>query len=209
MPAADADRHIETLIPAYRNRNLLSALVGVVGFFCVWGVTVALLEGGSTLMVFMNLPSMLLVLLAPLVVLTGIYGWAGVVDAWAWVFRKPRPADGADDAVTFFQLAAGFALVSGFLATVIGLILSLRYLSDPRQAGQAMGVALLSQLYGVFLSVLYVATAAYIARRHHGVDGLAPLARRAASVAGLTTIAGVLTAMVAFGILMLSISPCF
>jgi hypothetical protein len=100
-------------------------------------------------------------------------------------------------------------LASGFLATVVGLILALKDLNDPRRAGLSMSIALLSQLYGVFLAVVYVAIGAYVAKRHNGTAGMAALAQRTAGIAGLTTIAGVLTAMIAFGILMLSIAPCF
>jgi flagellar motor component MotA len=184
-------------------------LVGIIGFFCVWGVSVSLAGDVRNLTAFLSIPSILLVIAAPLVVLAGVFGWAGVIDAWAWIFRRPTPGKTADDAATFFQLAAGFALASGFLATVVGLILALKDLNDPRRAGLSMSIALLSQLYGVFLAVVYVAIGAYVAKRHNGTAGMAALAQRTAGIAGLTTIAGVLTAMIAFGILMLSIAPCF
>ena len=54
-----------------------------------------------------------------------------------------------------------------------------------------------------------MAISAYVARRHNGTAGMLAMARRTTGIAGLTTIAGALTAMIAFGILMLSISPCF
>jgi hypothetical protein len=209
MPSATPDQLVSLPTPVYRNRSVLSALVGIIGFFCVWGVSVLLAADVHHLMAFLSVPSILLVVFAPLVVLIGIFGMAGVIDAWAWVFRRPTPGKTADDAALFFQLAAGFALASGFLATVVGLILALRDLTDPRHAGLSMSVALLSQLYGVFLAVVYVAIGAYVAKRHNGSAGTAAVVQHTTGVAGLTTIAGVLTAMVAFGILMLSISPCF
>jgi hypothetical protein len=209
MPSATSNQFAPAHTPAYRNRSVLSALVGIIGFFCVWGVSVLLAADVRNLVAFLSVPSVLAVIFAPLVVLIGIFGLAGVIDAWAWVFRKPTPGKTAEDAALFFQLAAGFALASGFLATVVGLILALRDMSDPRHAGLNMSIALLSQLYGVFLAVVYVAIGVYVAKRHNGAAGTAAVAQRAAGVAGLTTIAGVLTAMVAFGILMLSIAPCF
>ncbi|HVP12316.1 MAG TPA: MotA/TolQ/ExbB proton channel family protein [Phycisphaerae bacterium] len=208
MQSASHDQLAPLHTPAYRNRSVLSALIGIIGFFCVLGVSVSLAGDVHSLTPFLSVPSILIVIFAPLVVLIGVFGLAGVIDAWVWVFRRPTPGKTAEDASTFFQLAAGFALASGFLATVVGLILALKDLNDPRQAGFSMSVAMLSQLYGVFLAVVYLAIAAYVARRHNGVAGMAALAQRATSIAGLTTIAGVLTAMIAFGILMLSISPC-
>ncbi len=209
MASADTDRLACTSPPIHRDRNALSALVAVIGFFCVWGVAVALIDDGDVLASFVNLPSMVLVALGPMVLLAGICGWADALGAWTYIFRKPTPGKSAADASTFFQLAAAFALASGFIVTTISLILVLRRLDSPAQLGPAMAVALLSQLYGVFMAVGYIAAAAYIARKHQGPGVAAPVARRAAGVAGVTAIAGILTTMIAFGILMLSMAPSF
>jgi len=194
-------------LPAHRNRSVLSVLVGIIGFFCVWGVGVAIGEERSSLSAFFNLPSLLLVIVAPILILAGTYGLGGVADACAWVLRRPVPGKTAEDAAAFFQLAACFALVSGFLVTTVGLILTLRQLENLRQLGAGMAVALLCQLYGVFLATAYLATSAYIARRH-GLAETSCVARRSLGIAGVIAVAGVLTAMIAFGILMLSVSPC-
>ena len=207
MSVGSEELHVSHL-PIHRNRSVLSVLVGIIGFFCVWGVAVAIGEGNSPLSAFLNLPSLLLVIVAPILILAGIYGWAGVVNAWAWVVRRPAPGRPAEDAAIFFQLAACFSLVSGFLVTAVGLILTLRQLESLRQLGAGMAVALLCQLYGVFLATAYLATSTYVARRHGGASGPGPAARRSVGIAGLIAVAGVLTAMIAFGILMLSISPC-
>jgi len=153
------------------------------------------------------MPSAALVLLTPLTILIAVYGWTGVLDACTWIIRKPTPGKTAEDAVTFFQLGAAFALAGGFLATVVGLIIMLTRMDSIGGVGPGMAIALLSQLYGVFLAVICVAVAAFIARRHNSLLCAAPLARRAAGIAGITTIAGTLTVMIAFGILMLSIAP--
>jgi flagellar motor component MotA len=209
MQSANNDQLAPLRTPVYRDPTVLSALVGVIGFFCVWGVGMSLAGDVRKLTAFVSVPSVLLVVCAPLVILIGVFGLAGVIDAWTWLFRRPTPGKTADDAATFFQLAAGFTLASGFLATVVGLILALKDLTDARRAGLTMSVALLSQLYGVFLAVVFMAISAYVARRHNGAGGMLAMARRSTGLAGLTTIAGALTAMIAFGILMLSISPCF
>ncbi len=206
--AVRSDELLASHLPLHRNRSVLSVLVGIIGFFCVWGVTVAIAEEKSALAAFLNVPSLLLVVLAPLVILVGVYGPAGFLDAWTWIFRRPAQGKTAEDAATFFQLAACFSLVSGFLATAVGLVLTLRQVENLRQLGSGMAVALLTQLYGVFLATAYLATSAYVARRHGAVNEASPAARRSVGLAGLIAVAGVLTAMIAFGILMLSISPC-
>jgi len=195
-------------VPVHRDRNILSVLVGIVGFFAVWGCTAAL-GGARTVGALLDLPAALLVCLTPATILTAVYGWAGVADAVAWVFRKPTPGKTAAEAVMFFQLGAAFALAGGFLASMVGLILMLAQTRDLARVGPGLAVALLSQLYGVFLAVVCIAVAAYVARKHNGPPQSSPVAYRAAGVAGITMIAGTLTAMIAFGILMLSVAPKF
>ncbi len=113
----------------------------------------------------------------------------------------------AEEAVVFFQVAAAFCLAFGFIATVVGLIVSLVNLRTPSQLGPGVAAALLSQMYGVCLAVTCLALAAFIARRHGALGAMKPLARRAATAGGLTLIAGSLTTLIAFGIMMLSTRP--
>lgn len=113
----------------------------------------------------------------------------------------------AEEAVVFFQVAAAFCLAFGFIATVVGLIVSLANLRTPSQLGPGVAAALLSQMYGVCLAVTCLALAAFIARRHGAMGAMKPLARRAATAGGLTLIAGSLTTLIAFGIMMLSTRP--
>ena len=196
-------------VPLHRDRNVLSVLLGIVGFFSIWGCTALVVTPGSVLGTFLDLPAALLVLLTPVTLLTAVYGWAGVVDACLWIFRKPATTKAAAEAVTFFQLGAAFALAGGFLTAMIGMVLVLRHAGEVGRIGPGMAAALLSQLYGVFIAVICIAVAAYIARRHQPGPLGAPVAHRAASIAGITTIAGTLTAMIVFGILMLSLAPNF
>jgi hypothetical protein len=191
----------------HRNRNIISALVGIVGFFAVWGYATFVGRDGYVLEAFLDVHTGILVILTPVTLLFAVYGWAGVLDAWAWIFRKPTPGKTAEDAVAFFQLGAAFAMAGGFLATMVGLMLMLRFMEDASKIGPGLAIALLSQLYGVFVAVICIAVAAHIARRHNGAESIGPLARRAAGIAGITTVAGTLTAMIIFGILMLSLAP--
>lgn len=113
----------------------------------------------------------------------------------------------ANEAVVFFQVAAAFCLAFGFLATIVGLIVSLANLRSPTQLGPGVAAALISQMYGVCLAVTCLALAAFIARRHGAMGAMKPLARRAATAGGLTLIAGSLTTLIAFGIMMISMRP--
>ncbi len=193
----------------HRHRNTGSAIVGVIGFLAVWGYALHMGTGGNAVGAFLNVPSAMLVLLAPLAIMIAVYGWAGVIDGCWWVFRKPTPGKTAEEAVGFWQLWSAFALASGFLGTMVGMVVMLTRMEDSSQIGFGMAIALLTQLYGVFVAVIGIALAAHISRRHNGPGSVGRLARCGAGVAGITTIAGVLTAMVCFGILMLSLAPSF
>ena len=193
--------------PIHRDRHLIPILVRIIGFFVVLGIVQAIHSGRDFTGRGVHAYSFLIVCLAPLAILAAVYGWAGVVDAFCWIVRRPTRGSSAREAVTFFQLVAAFAMAVGFLNTLIGLVLSLSNLADTQRLGPGIALALLSQLYGVFVAVNSIAVAAYIARRHRQIRALTPLARRATSVAGLTVVAGTLTTLLVFGILMLSVAP--
>ena len=193
--------------PIHRDRHLIPILVGIIGFFVVLGIAQSIHSGRDSKGGGVHAYNFLIVCLAPLALLATVYGWAGVVDAFFWIVRRPTRGTSAREAVTFFQLAAAFAMAVGFLNTLVGLVLSLTDLTDTQRLGSGIALALLSQLYGVFVAVTCIAVAAYIARRHRETRVLTPLATRAASVAGLTVVAGTLTTLLVFGILMLSAAP--
>jgi hypothetical protein len=196
--------------PIHRDRHLVPILLGIIGFFVVLGVAQSIQPGREARAGWVHAYSFLVVCLAPLALLGAVYGWAGVLDAFFWIVRRPTRATTAREAVTFFQLAGAFAMAVGFLNTFVGLVLSLSELADPdapQRLGPAIALALLSQLYGVLVAVVCIAVAAYIARRHRQTRVLTPLARRAAGVAGLTVVAGSLTTLLIFGLLMLSAAP--
>ncbi len=197
--------------PLHRNRSIIAVLIGIIGFFSVWGISAALGDPGDAWQAFVDLPSAVLVFLTPVTVLYAVYGWSGIFAAFRWIGREPRETEiqTAGQAAAFFQLAAAFSLAGGFLATMIGLMLALRNAPQLDRIGPGMAVALLGQLYGVFLAVACVAVAAHIARRQEKSSNTMPLATRVAGIAGLTAIAGTLTAMIAFGMLMLGRTPCF
>lgn len=199
-----------TRTPIHRDRNILSMLAGIVGLLTLWGIALASASKTGDVGRYINGYSILLVVLSPLAILTPIYGWAGVLDAFAWIARKPGGGRGARDAVTFFQLAAAFAMAFGFINAIVGMVIALvRTGGVPKELGAQLAMAMLSQLYGVLVAVIAIATAAYIARRHRYVLVRAMVGRRAASVAGLTVIAGSMTTLVVFGILMLSAMPAW
>ncbi|MFQ5500958.1 MAG: MotA/TolQ/ExbB proton channel family protein [Phycisphaerae bacterium] len=189
----------------HRDRNVISALGGIVGFFMLWGFMLVTGSNGYFVNTFIDMPIMAGSILLPITILLTIYGGAGIVDAFGTLFRKHTPGKTAADAVTFFQLWAAFALATGFLLTVVGLVIMLKNMDDVSKIGPGMAISLLSQLYGVFIAVTCLACAAIIARRHNGSVVAQPLARQSIGVAGITVVAGTMTVVISFGIMMLAL----
>src|ERR1043166_2138681 len=192
--------------PLHRNSAVIAVVAVVASFLGMWAVVLgAGASGGSHSGV--TACSSLIVVGAPLIALAIVFSWAGVLDAFIWLFRSPERCPAARDAAMMFQLGASFTLGFGFVGTLVGLVVMLTHLGHPRDLGPGLAMTLISQLEGIVISGLYLAAAARIMRRHIGFRLLSPLARRSVSIAGVTVIAGTLTTLAAFFILRLSICP--
>ncbi len=110
------------------------------------GLFVALVGGAAALVgdlaPFVHAPGLLLVLGGTAALLLASFGHDGCLAA-----LRLR-----GDAVAFFRLAAVYALLTGFLGTVIGLIGILSNMDDPSRLGSACALTLLTQLYGALLA---------------------------------------------------------
>lgn len=190
--------------PVHYQPGLVFVLGSIIAVFLLIGVAVLSSSTRDAVANCCSVPALLWVFFVPPSILIGVYGASGFCDAISYAVRRPTPGKSADDAMTFFRLWACFALASGFMATIVGLVSMLSALEDPMQLGPGMAVALLSQLYGVVVAVMCVAIAAIIGRRHNGPSSTLRLARQSAGVAGLTVVAGCMTVLVAFGIFMLA-----
>jgi hypothetical protein len=187
---------------------VLAALIGIIGFFILWGLSRGTSGparyGGAAL----DPIAAMIILGSPFLVLIPLYGVAGIADAFFWLRRARR--DGSDplEAASMFQFAAALSMGFGFAGTLIRLVAALA------QGGEAPGglaaqiaAALMGQLYGIFSAVIYIVLAAVISRRHGTAGDLVAMSRRGTSAAGLTVIAGTLTTLIAFGIIMLNAAP--
>lgn len=205
--------------PIHRDHHLISALVGIIGFFAIWGLTLTTGAPRASALEHVNGFGVLLVALTPLVVLMPVYGWAGIVDAILWIGRAPKaenlaPTDEAKnvstagEAVTFFQLAAALAVAAGFAHSILGIVAALlQFGGSPHTLSAGIALALMNTLYGVFGAVLCLSFAAFVSRRHRCDRANPGLGRRSAGAAGLTVVAGALVTLLTMGILTLSHAP--
>lgn len=180
---------------------ILASIVAFVGL-AVWAIVDGL---DGDIGAFVDWKGAVIVTAGPLLILMGIFGWAAPIDAIYYVVGKREDSTAARDAAQFFQLWAAFALASGFVATVAGLVFMLANLNDPSKIGPGIAVALLSQLYGVCIAVFCVACSVFVLRRYPDRETSQRLTRQAVAGAGLTVVAGTMATLVAFGILMIAI----
>ncbi len=111
---------------------------------------------GGDLLMFSNVPSVIIVL--GLTVFLGItsFGWKTFRDGFRalWiVYQNQVPSWVGPQHLRVIRAMRRHFLVSGFLGTVIGLVQMLASLSDPASIGPAMAVAMLTVLYGLFFSL--------------------------------------------------------
>ena len=90
---------------------------------------------------------------AALLVMT--FGAAGVSDALATLVGGPRRLRRRAKAAACLRRAAVYALGCGCIGTLIGLVVVLRNVGYPEGLGPPIAFALLTQLYGVLLALLY------------------------------------------------------
>lgn len=189
---------------AERPRVNLSRVAGV-GLFAVMIVWVLWSSTEGNTMVFWNTPSVILTFGCMAGLLLATFGWEGAYNAFRTLGLGGSTVRDQSEAIGFFRLAAVFAIASGFLGTLIGLIAMLCNMSDPSQIGAGMAIALLTQLYGAMVAVLCCVASGIIARQVPTGEAVGATTRRLVPAAGAAA-AGIAFSLLAFGIMLLSIA---
>ncbi|GMV91105.1 MAG: hypothetical protein AMXMBFR82_08830 [Candidatus Hydrogenedentota bacterium] len=128
-------------------------IIGSLGALAVV-VTVLLLGGAPD--IFVNLPSILFVGGITLAMLAGLYGdeflrFAG--DAFLTFFLQTVPPNPRYAAIA--RNGSRFAVASGAVGSLIGVIQMLTTLDDPSKIGGGTAVSMLCVLYGIVLSEFF------------------------------------------------------
>lgn len=148
---------------------MIRKLLGITLFVSLFVGAVTLHEGLIGLASVIDIPSLLLV--------TGCTASATI---WSFEFRDIQNSiknsfsnqvlseSEALIGFTVFQKMAEYALGSGMIGTLIGIIKMLQNMSDPTAIGPAMAVALLTLLYGIILGeIVFKSMATDFLRTHH------------------------------------------
>ena len=166
---------------------------------CLFGAAIVL---GSDLAMFINLPSLLIVLGGGLFVPLSFHSPRAIKSALSAGLSET--ASSPEEIKTHVGVLATIrtsVVGSGVLGTLIGLVQMLAHFDDPTQIGPAMAVALLTLVYSVFLSELYVApmiNGLLVQDSSHGKDeGQSPTAP-----SGILNVTAIFSALASFGILL-------
>lgn len=156
------------------------------------GLWLAGILTSSSLMVFVDLASLLITIGSAAGAVAAVRGPMGLIQM-VRVTMSQTPREGVEQATSSWLMFGGFAVLGGVLGTLIGLVHMLQSLTDPAAIGPAMAVALLTQLYGVGTLILSLIAAFSCARR-----------ASSASLGGLTVVTTPAATMLALGLAPLS-----
>lgn len=173
------------------------------GLSIVGGASLLGILLGSGLMIFVDAPSLFIVVAGTAGILLASFGARGCAQATRGVLSGG--AYRCEDTVAFL-LTAGFgALGTGTVGTLIGLVQMLQQMDDPTKIGPAMAVAMLTSFYAIGIATGAFALAVGAARRRS-----AQVAEATAAVGfGVGTVAGaasVGTAILCFFIMAAGVS---
>ena len=121
-------------------------IIGLIIFIAAMGVGI-----GVNISSMFNVESAAIVLGGTLGLL--LFGGSRIGPMFSSVFRCSIPAADLLQAARDWKLAAAYLLASGVIGTLIGLVIMLKNMDDPAAIGPAMGIAVLTILYGVILGL--------------------------------------------------------
>jgi flagellar motor component MotA len=110
----------------------------------------------SNLYIFINTPTMLIVLCGVFCGTIGSHPVKTIGNAFRDVFSSDiESEERALQGHQVFSNMSKYAIVSGLVGMMIGLISLLSNMEDPSAIGPAMGVALLNPFYGVLVGMFF------------------------------------------------------
>jgi flagellar motor component MotA len=138
---------------------LLAVLIIALGF-----VLMALTTGGG-LLYFLDLPSVSILIISPLVYHLALFGPAGFKRAFAAPFRKEVSLEQVTSAQLFFKAYNKVTWIAAFIAVLVGLIAILAHLEDPKLLGPNLAVMLVSLLYAEIMNGILILPLSLLLKR--------------------------------------------
>ena len=118
-----------------------------------WGFVFGAMSFGGSALSFFDVPSLLLVVFPPLLLVAGHHGLRGLTESFQTAMYPDRgTAAMIAHHVEILQSLRNLFCAFGGIGALIGLVSMLQNMSDPSAIGPAMAVALLTPLYGMVLA---------------------------------------------------------
>ena len=137
-------------------------MVAILAFFCAVGVLTFTIQLGSSLSIFSEPASFMIVPVTTMVLLVATFGFGTVYSCFKAGFQSlflvnGEPADPEDSRKRKMVAMCGikYATLTGFIGAMIGLVTMFHKMSDPTKIGPAMAVSLLSAFYAA-LMIMFV-----------------------------------------------------
>lgn len=177
--------------PSRNNEPVWPRLAGLLMFVMMiyWAIS-----SRTELDAFFDEGSLVVALGCPIALLIACFGWGGCSRSFEALFGGRATTEG----VSFFRMGAGFCFACGFLGTVIAMVMILINTNNPTSVGPALAMALLTQLYGVFMAVLCFTASISIARRISGDSALEEASRSSMTISVAGTAIALSSVMIAF-----------
>jgi hypothetical protein len=160
----------------------MGTALGIALAVVAWAIAVVI-EGGDLSSYLLPSPLVLVVggALAALLIGYGASGVAALPGLFGLAVRGPASASGASSRAIASRYSVGyqmfrdtgnFALLSGVIATLLGVIMALASLGDrPGQMGHALAFSLLGLLYGIVVAIFCYALSSNLRHKREQVDG--------------------------------------
>lgn len=127
---------------------------------------------GASMMVYIDLPSFILVPIAPFFFMILSYGWRGTGEAFKAPFKASPTRRELELSASFFRTFGSATWCFGALGSTSGLIAVLAYLTDKSKVGPNTAIALITVLYSaIFNAALTLPFVSTARRRLADMDG--------------------------------------
>ncbi len=134
----------------------------------VFSVTVVLC--GASFIIYFDLPSLILVPIAPFLYMMLSYGWKGTRGAFTTPFKAVVTRQELGVSVSFFKSFGNAIWCFGALGSALGLIAVLAYLTDKTKVGPNAAVALITMLYAAIFNLVLVLP--FLSSARHRLAGM-------------------------------------
>ena len=111
---------------------------------------------GSTAWLYVDLPSLVIVPVLPVLYMAAIYGFAGVAGAFRVPFSERASVGELARSLAFFKSLGRSFWLFGAMGMCLGLIEVLRNLTEREKLGPNLAIAILTILYAATFNLLLV-----------------------------------------------------